>query len=1368
MSSNEEILKILDSVPIQDLLSPIRKQAKTGNKDVVSYIRAIFQGSLDQSDVSENRRFQTFKCALSVLGLENLPSNIAMELSSLLLLKIDLFQTSNLVKLAEIFVDRAKHSDKFESRWLEIFSKVLSCLVHRDSIVYQGKDMSGSELRKNIIALLFSSESDASCLVQFASILKDVDLSENEVNIIVEKLLEILPLIELIELPPFVYQLLLISIKGKCRHALQCIAFYFIEKDKKMSHMLYENADSEDLIDNGNHVQYRQTEGTVILMISVLCRHDESISKEFLIFLKKVLHKPQFILSPFVFSTALSLSKIHKNSNEIFDTLKKSLVAAFKLTEKQKQSCWFRNQIKWKEDVLKLVKEAVKCSKFGWDHVCQGLVKFGFIILDAFGPKTIAGGTVIKSVCPEACDLGSHIIRDTFKSHRIVRQEIFEQILNRIITKSQKPVSHYIDILSQIVQSDALFLLDVLPKLIEVLDYLHFLSHSNASSILQSLAPLLKISAPLKDTLMLVLRKALFHRDIEPRKVAICGYLVLLKKINFSGKVSLSQSQTSVSSQPLSSSMISSQVKADVYVSSSSNNSKTMCLEIMGVLKRALMQQCEVRQLLYEGLYDVVLHNQSFKDIVLELLLWQFEKYYNADESEIPLHFSLCFQNQKENTLGLKEPFAHLLTSIYLILFVGPTDIMDEDYDQSAQKMLGTFLQNLMQRMIDVDVTDFQIAKDIEAGESANEFHLKTSLLLNIYEALIEYCFMLNPDFEKDGCEELLKLYHKYKQVLDSTSKKKQPKTSKSKASSAPQLFSHVTLGFISNAMKALFLNETFKHQEGLRLLRGDSDFAAHLVIACNEKFTKMSSSGKICDGFSQVMKSSFNHFTTIGKVLLKTYCTELNSDFDLAPSNKLKFTGLLAEGLSTLFNYVSNYHKKNMSKFISNIGGEDYLSESDALQHITKNIQKSIMKILSDTEDDSNVKECIPLLSVIKVLYHAFVTQQQFKTVVYKWIRQLCSQQVFQNTAISKAFLSLCFVLGHQDEKNLEFLQEIAFDVRYHLGNIDSNERVTGTPKNEIITSDVARNLHSIFFTNLEQTFEELEWVMNFMKVNTQGGIESAETSESYCRLSVEQGICSRLSDLILIFYEIVQTSVLEIVANSILKLLTRLYRILTGLTKYYMLLHKNKISQLNSAFEKLAKLTNNKLTAQAYAFITFFQVLSEKKKKGSTCQDLKIIPSLVFEIESFEKNLIIISNKYKKDLTNKMKASLSRDFRLNVSMLATAMQEKEDDSTADTLADDDDNSRVTNSPENAPVQNSPENAPAQNSPEKEDSDHMSVQSSDDENEAPKDKIEPLNTSKNIFGEEVPVNSTPPVPQKQPNGKRKRLGFRINTKRKP
>ncbi|KFM60272.1 Fanconi anemia group I protein-like protein, partial [Stegodyphus mimosarum] len=450
MEAEGDLNNILEKVPLRNLLQSIQAKAESAKKDIVGYIRGIFLCSTLKNDECEKRRYETFKCVLSLLQNQNLPTNIASELEAVLLLKVDSLQTSNLMKLTELFIEHARNNHS--SKGLELFSKILSCLSHRDTIVYNGTDMSGVELRKNILSSLFSSNSNIPGIVQLASVLKDVDLSENEMELIAEKLLELLPEVELIEQPPFIYQLLLLSAKGKRRQILQGIISYFIQKDNRLRELANNNEDS-DSIDDENQTLYRQTEGTVILMISVSSRHDQSIEKEFLHLIKQLQHKPEIILSPFSLATSLSLSKMHHGVNNIFDSLKKSLVLAFQLKEKRNNSVWLRNLIPCTSDILELTKEAIKSSEYGWDHICQGLVKFGFAALDAFGPKYVLGN-VIKTVSEEGCRLGSQILRDTFKSHRIVRIEIFEQLLNRIIAKAQRPIFHYIDILSQIVQND--------------------------------------------------------------------------------------------------------------------------------------------------------------------------------------------------------------------------------------------------------------------------------------------------------------------------------------------------------------------------------------------------------------------------------------------------------------------------------------------------------------------------------------------------------------------------------------------------------------------------------------------------------------------------------------------------------------------------------------------------------------------------------------------------------------------------------------------------------------------------------------------------------------------------------------------------
>jgi Fanconi anemia group I protein len=142
------------------------------------------------------------------------------------------------------------------------------------------------------------------------------------------------------------------------------------------------------------------------------------------------------------------------------------------------------------------------------------------------------------------------------QTHDLVRAEILEQIFNRVVTKATSPVSHYlgiliytyfrerflyvlnynqlivnqildvlnddylilkqnlfsVELLSSTVMSAPQRLLESSTKVREVFDYLAFLLPSTAEELLNAIHPLLKLSMSLRDSLILVLRKAMFSR----------------------------------------------------------------------------------------------------------------------------------------------------------------------------------------------------------------------------------------------------------------------------------------------------------------------------------------------------------------------------------------------------------------------------------------------------------------------------------------------------------------------------------------------------------------------------------------------------------------------------------------------------------------------------------------------------------------------------------------------------------------------------------------------------------------------------------------------------------------------------------------
>ena len=76
-----------------------------------------------------------------------------------------------------------------------------------------------------------------------------------------------------------------------------------------------------------------------------------------------------------------------------------------------------------------------------------------------------------------------------------------------------------------------------------------------AIQVLYAILPLIKLSHSIRDTLVLVLRKALTQKDTYTRQMAILGFLQLLKNLKVSSLNALSQGNSSLSTSTSASSV---------------------------------------------------------------------------------------------------------------------------------------------------------------------------------------------------------------------------------------------------------------------------------------------------------------------------------------------------------------------------------------------------------------------------------------------------------------------------------------------------------------------------------------------------------------------------------------------------------------------------------------------------------------------------------------------------------------------------------------------------------------------------------------------------------------------------------------------
>lgn len=144
------------------------------------------------------------------------------------------------------------------------------------------------------------------------------------------------------------------------------------------------------------------------------------------------------------------------------------------------------------------------------------------------------------------------------------------------------------------------------------------LAISDAQHVLSALLPLLKLSRQLRDTAILVLRKALFARHTTAKQAGLYGVLLLLKAFHIASTSASTAALTQFSQS--SASMGLSQVASSIQRGRRSATNELLCSDLLGVLRRALTQKAPVKMTLYAGLPDVVARNPELCRPVLDIL----------------------------------------------------------------------------------------------------------------------------------------------------------------------------------------------------------------------------------------------------------------------------------------------------------------------------------------------------------------------------------------------------------------------------------------------------------------------------------------------------------------------------------------------------------------------------------------------------------------------------------------------------------------------------------------------------------------------------------------------------------------------------
>ncbi|NXK55670.1 FANCI protein, partial [Chauna torquata] len=1292
----ERLQEALQGLTEGELGDMVTRQALKG-RETAALLRGIFKGSPCTQQSGVLRRLQVYKHCVPLVESGDLHLGKVSEIIGLLMLEARQLPGHALAELATLFVDVIKGGGLSNGKSLELFSTVLTALASsKESLAYGKGELNGEEFKKQLINTLCSSKWDPQSVIHLANMFRDIPLSGEELQFVVEKVLRMFSKLDLQEIPPLVYQLLLLSAKGSKKTVLEGIISFFDQLDKrqKEEQRVPQSMDLE--VATVPLDQLRHVEGTVILHIVSVINLDQDLGEELIKHLKTEQQKdPGKALCPFSVALLLSVAVKHRVQEQIFDFLKTSITRSCKDLQFLQTSKFLQDLFPQRYDVTAVILEVVKNSAFGWDHVTQGLVDLGFSLMESYEPKKSFGGKAAetnfglsKMPAQQACRLGASILLETFKVvHEPIRSDILEQVLNRVLTKAASPVSHFIDLLSNIVVSAPLVLQNSSSRVTETFDNLSFLPIDTVQGLLRAVQPLLKVSMSVRDSLILVLQKAIFSRQLDARKAAVAGFLLLLRNFKILGSLSSSQCSQAIGAT---------QVQADVHACYNSAANEAFCLEILGSLRRCLSQQADVRLMLYEGFYDVLRRNSQLASSIMETLLSQMKQYYLPQPDLLPpLKLEGCIMAQGDQ-IFLQEPLAHLLCCIQhclawykstVHLCQGAEDEEEEEEEEEGfEQNFEEMLESVTRRMIKSELEDFELDKSADFSLSSGvgvKNNIYAIQVMGICEVLIEYNFNTG-NFSKNKFEDVLGLftcYNKLSEIL-------KEKAGKNKSTLGNKIArSFLSMGFVSTLLTALFRDNAQSHEESLAVLRSSTEFLRYAVSVALQKVQQLEETGHTDGPDGQNPEKMFQNLCKITQVLLWRY-TSIPTVVEESGKKKGKSISLLClEGLLRIFNTVQQLYAARIPQFLQALDITDgdaeeadiNVTEKAAFQ--IRQFQRSLVNQFSSAEDDFNSKETQLLVTVLSTLSKLLDPASQQFLQFLTWTVKICKENALEDISCCKGLLTLLFSLHVMYKSPVSLLRELAQDIHACLGDIDQDVEVESRSHFAIVNAKTAApTVCLLVLGQADKVLEEVDWLIK--KLTSLGSDTSEDSSQAANQTqALEKGVILQLGTLLTVFHELVQTALpAGSCVDTLLRSLSKTYTILTSLIKHYIQACRSTSNTVPGRLEKLVKLSGSHLTPQCYSFITYVQNIhseslsfaEEKKKKkkedeaaavstvmAKVLRETKPIPNLIFAIEQYEKFLIHLSKKSKVNLMQYMKLSTSRDFRINASMLDSVLQE-------------------------------------------------------------------------------------------------------------
>ncbi|KAF0979531.1 hypothetical protein FDP41_001448 [Naegleria fowleri] len=1194
------------------------------------------------SDIEKLARERTFilKCLVSWMFEGRIEGKVAKNGLFIIYEELDYIPDSMLVSLIQViyklFKDRSCAFDEFSpigvsnnfenvlensaGLVLDVWSQCISTVMSKDEIEINSKSKKKKktdEYKTTIIKDICSCDWSQKVLA-FANAFKDMPLTEIELDIVLDKLLSYLHKMNLNDSAPLIYQLLLLSSRGKKQKILQGIISYFdnVEKEKRRNSLGY----NEDSVLN--------LEGTVLHFIDYAIKQNQDLASEML---KLIKNEPTSALNTFKVSFLLIISSLTNFEEKAFKLLKSLVEEDYKQSIKSRIFITEDEQkvLSFNTNSYKVIMDTIKKCGRGRDFMVKSVVDFACYLLDSKKPKTEdAPSLSLTAQAFHPHKLGLEILSKIFEINNVVRSDILSRIFNRVVTNYGN-IEKYIELLANLSLNQTSYVLDHISKLKETIEYLSTMPTDVAKALLAAVQPLYKTSQEFQDQVVLVLRKSMYNRELDSRQVALSGFLQILLSSGELDEISHRNIGSSSSSSS----------------TNSANHSKpsSVDLEIIGFLRRCLSMQTPIRKALYRGLSHVVQKKPYLLNEICPILMDQLKKYISVnDDGEIDGFFlDSCIDSK---TMIIIEPLPDLLT---LLAECSSPDGGGNPYD---------ILLGFVQFFLHKEIADFGIDAPFDDTNEGRKNRLIAGLYLGCIESILYFAIVIvmNDKENKNSIPDIIdQSWDKYSKVLENLSKKSASKKKTNEKFDYTEFLPELSSSFCKEALlrAAKTTEKNAKEKKDTDHALTDSRYHTFIIKLITKKI-KMAKKGQQYLENKEMFDlcyAIFSFLIRMSNIVGKGNSSDGDSSKSKDKEKKEKVNSLATEAFDDLIKMkFQSSTQREIVKFLERIidVGKEAPSTDEDDQRICH-----FMKYLQALANMLIQKKCYVTATCIVRFLTTLTHLLRNKTMYleteghYEWIADVCKTKEFEDKELGKALVNH-LVLIACIFSDMTKIHEVASDVLGKVGHFE-NSGVSSVTNMLVIncpseSADVLISYFNIIIDDLDWKFQRLE--------SLKKDLDSYE--------NMKHNIFQQAAVLIDSIEKLASATLPMEVSDKLFVPLIKYFTLIASFTDTYLALPKDDVEELPEEFVDLVDQCG-RFTNSTYSFIDYHNS-EEEVSSMKVMREARNVPELVYRMETSEQKLILLSKNLNVNLLKNYKRSQVRSFIIDQNKIAEEKKQK------------------------------------------------------------------------------------------------------------